>query len=135
MRMTYDRLSMDELRGSTQADYLIALDGHFQLLVDERAVYDEPGFPVVELAWSLHNWLRNHPHVDFEFDSMSYEEVGSLFIRKIDSGWEVGSIFASEVAPAMVRWDDVEQACRAFIAAVEADLSQLGIDPAAVIGR
>lgn len=74
MLMTYDQLSADELRGTTQTDYLIALDAHFYLTVDDTPLYDEPGFPVVELARGLARWLSDRGRGDLEFDSMSYEE-------------------------------------------------------------
>lgn len=58
MDLTCDHLNSDELRGTTQTDFLVALDGHFRIHDGDVTIYDEPGFPVVELARSLLIWLR-----------------------------------------------------------------------------
>lgn len=135
MEMTYDHLNSDELRGATQSDYLVALDAHFRLVEDDVTVYDEPGFPVVELARSLLLWLRDRRLGDFDFDSMSYEEVGSLAIRRSDSGWTFTSIFAPDAITGSVDRAEVERCCRSFVARVESDLRHLGLDPDEVIGQ
>jgi hypothetical protein len=135
VELIYDRLNIDDLGGATQADYLVALDAHLCLLEGDVTVYDEPGFPVVELARSLLIWLGWRDHHDFEFNSMSYEEVGSITIRQVAAGWEFGSVFDSSAATAPVDWAEVDRCCRDFIARVEADLLALGLDPAEVIKR
>lgn len=135
MEMTYDRLNTDDLRGATQTDYLVALDAHFRLLDDDVTIYDEPGFPVVELARSLLIWLRDPDLGDFEFDSMSYEEVGSLAIRRASSGWTFSSIFAPDAVGAPVDRVEVDRCCQSLIARVEAHLEKLGLDPDEVIRR
>ncbi len=133
--MTYDRLNTDELRGSTQADYLVSLDAHFRLVDGDLAFYDEPAFPVVELARSLSIWLDAPERGDFEFDSMSYEEVGSVAVRQSDAGWTFESVFAPNASTAPVDWAEVDRCCREFVSKVEADLVTLGLDPAEVIRR
>lgn len=135
MEMTYDHLNSDELRGATQTDYLVALDAHFRLLEYDVSIYDEPGFPVVELAQSLLIWLRDPNLGDFEFDSMSYDEVGSLAIRRASSGWTFSSIFAPDAVSATVDRAEVDRCCQSLVARVEADLEKLGLDPDEVIRR
>ena len=51
--MSYDQWRTDELRGTTRADYLIALDACLRLTDGGVTVVEETGFPVVELARSL----------------------------------------------------------------------------------
>lgn len=133
--MTYDRLNTDELRGSTQADYLVALDAHFRLVDGDLIIYDEPAFPVVELARSLSIWLDALERGDFEFDSMSYEQVGSVAVRQSDTGWTFESIFAANTSATAFDWTEVDRCCREFVTKVEADLAALGLDPAEVIRR
>lgn len=58
VNLTYDYLHADELRGATQADHVVALDAHLSVVDDDVAIFDEPGFPVVERARSLLIWLR-----------------------------------------------------------------------------
>ncbi|WP_203338448.1 DUF7878 domain-containing protein [Nocardioides limicola] len=135
MDLTYDHLSTDELRGTTQTDYLVALDAHFRIRDDDVTIYDEPGFPVVELARSLLIWLRDPDPGDFDFDSMSYEESGALAIRRSPSGWTFGSVFAPDAAARPVDRAEVDRCCQRFVAQVEEDLANLGLDPDEVIRR
>lgn len=80
-------------RGTTQADYLIAFDAVLRVVIGDETVYAEPGFPVVELARSLTTWLGSPDQGDFEFDSMSFEEIGSIAFRQSTAGWTFGSVF------------------------------------------
>ncbi|GAB78187.1 DUF7878 domain-containing protein [Austwickia chelonae] len=129
MEIAYDRLNSHELTGTTQTDYLVALDAHFMLIEDDTTIYDEPGFPVVELARSMVLWLRNPDNRDFIFDSMSYEEVGSVIIRQDALGWTFTSVFAPDAVTAPIDRNEVERCCRSFVSRVEADLWELGVDP------
>jgi hypothetical protein len=133
VELTYDRLRTDELRGTTQADYLVAFDAHLRLLESGATIYDEPGFPVVELARSLLTWLGDPELGDFEFDSMSYEERGAISIWKTPAGWAIGSVLAPGAQTALADWLDVDECCRRFIARVETDLDALGLDPIEVL--
>jgi hypothetical protein len=135
MEMTYDRLNADDLMGATRTDYLVAIDAQFRLVDGDVTIYDEPAFPVVELARSLLIWLEDPGREDFEFDSMSYEEVGSVAIRQVATGWEFGSIFASGTVATPVEWAEVVRCCGNFIARVRVDLVTLGLDPDKVLRR
>jgi hypothetical protein len=72
VEMTYENLSADDLRGSTLADYLIAIDADFQLLDGVDVVYEEPYFPVVELAQAMAPWVEagDRDVDDFVFESL-----------------------------------------------------------------
>lgn len=135
MEMTYDHLNTDELRGTTQADYLIALDAALRVVIGDETVYAEPGFPVVELARSLRIWLGNPTRGDFEFDSMSFEEVGSVAFRQTTVGWMFGSVFQAGASTTPVDWAEVAQCCRRLVSRVEIDLAALGLDPDEVLKR
>jgi hypothetical protein len=133
MEMIYDRLDTSELRGTTQADYLIALDADLRVLAGHEAVCEEPGFPVVELARSLRIWLADPNRGDFEFDSMSFEEVGSIAFRQTAAGWVFGSVFAPDGQTVPLEWADVELCSRQLISRVEEDLARLGLNPREVL--
>lgn len=135
MEITYDQLHTAELRGTAQADYLIAFDAELRVVIGGETVYAEPGFPVVELARSLRIWLGNPGRGDFEFDSMSFEEVGSVAFRQTTAGWTFASVFRTGASTAPVDWVDVEQGCRRLVSRVEPDLAALGFDPDEVLKR
>lgn len=127
--MSYDHLNADELSGITQADYLIGLDANLRVVDGDVTIFDEPGFPVVELARSLRIWLETPKRGDFEFASMSFEEIGSIAFRQTAAGWRFDSAFEPDASTATTTWAAVESCCRRLIARVEADLAALGIDP------
>lgn len=133
MIMTYDALDDSELRGDTRADRLVSIDGHLTILDGADRVLDEPSFPVVELAWSLQRWLNEPRRADFEFDSMSFEELGTVTVRESPTGWVFGSVLAPDSASAPVAWPEAERCIRAFVAKVAEDLRALGIDPGATL--
>lgn len=133
MDMTYEHLNTNELRGATQADYLIAFDADLRVVVGDETVYAEPGFPVVELARSLRSWLESPGDGDFEFDSMSIEEVGSVAFRRTAAGWTFSSVFEPGASRTLADWAEVEQGCRRMVSRVEADLVALGLDPDEVL--
>lgn len=135
MEMTYDQLNTDEVRGTTQADYLISLDADFRIADVDQAVYEESAFPVVELARSLLIWLDTPDRSDFEFESMSFEEVGSVAVRQTHGAWVCSSVFAPESSSEPVEWVEIERCIRAFVSRVEQDLRALGIDPDKVTRR
>ena len=135
MQLTYDRLCADDLRGTTQADYLVDLDAHLQMLENGAVIFDEPAFPVVELARSLLSWLPRAENEDFEFDSMSFEERGTVFIRRTTAGWTFGSVLEPDATSRPVELADVVRCCRRFVDRVATDLSARGIDPGRVIQR
>lgn len=76
MLLRYSRLCLGEIQRATQADILVGVDADFRLLEGDLVVYEEPAFPVAELAWSLLRWVQEPHRGDFVFDSMSFEELG-----------------------------------------------------------
>ena len=113
---------------------LVSVAGDLELFDDDRLVWSEPGFPVVELARALAAWIELHGSGDFALDSMSYEEVGALTIRNVGDGWVFGSVFEPATESTPVPFAEVERCTRAFVHQVAADLVACGLDPA-LVGR
>ncbi len=132
--ITYDELKSSDLRGTTPADYLVSLEATLRVWAGEVVVYEEPAFPVAELARSLRSWLIDTDRGDFEFESMSFEEVGSVAIRHSLPGWVVSSVFAPSSSSSPLGWAVVRWAVVSFIRRIEDDLIALGIDPVKVLG-
>jgi hypothetical protein len=124
-------IQSDRVRLEHAADVFIGVTGRFELVADEKLLYAEDDFPVVELAAELHDWLRTGfaARVDFEFDSMSTPEPGWVWIRDAGAGWRLGSLHQTR-ADAVVRSDhEVRRAVERFINSVKASAaSALGAD-------
>lgn len=128
MIMTYSNLNSGDLRGLTVADYLISIEADFQICDGSLVVYEEPFFPVVELARSLHIWVLRGEGRDFVLDSLSFEEPGAVTIVRGDSGWVFGSMFTPEVSSSEVGWSEVQECIVEFETRVWTDLAALGIE-------
>ncbi|MET9315198.1 hypothetical protein ABZX12_25565 [Kribbella sp. NPDC003505] len=95
-----------------------------------RVLSEELLFPVAELAWSLLRWVGQGDRDDFVFDSMSFEELGALTVRREGGGWVFGSAFAPESVSTPVSWVEVEAGVRDFARRVADDLNAVGLDGA-----
>lgn len=130
MLLCYGRLDVGEVRGGTQADLLVGVEADLRVVDGDQVVYEEPSFPVVELAWSLALWVGQPSREDFVFDSMSFEELGALTIRREGAGWKFGSVFVPDVASRSVSWDEVRDCVAVFVRKVRDDLAAAGLDAA-----
>ena len=130
MLLSYGRLDVGELPGTSQADVLVGVEGDFRLVDGGRVLYEELSFPVVELAWSLLRWVGRGERDDFVVDSMSFEELGALTVRREGGGWVFGSAFAPECVSTPVSWVEVEAGVRDFGRRVAEDLNAAGLDAA-----
>lgn len=133
IELSYDRLDSSELQGRTQADHLVALDAHLVVRDGSVIVFEEPGFPVVELARALLAWLATDGSGDFVFRSMSYEDDGTLAIVRTPSGWTFTSVLEPTSVGGPVERSALRQTVERFVAQVESDLATLGADPAFVL--
>jgi hypothetical protein len=131
--MSYDQLGATELQGTTQADYMVGLDARLLIVSGSDTVYEEWSFPVVELARALREWLDDADRRDFEFDSMSFEERGAVYVHQVEHGWRFGSVFSPQSESGTVDWAESERCIRSFLAVIEHDLRALGLDPAQVL--
>ncbi|MFJ3233694.1 hypothetical protein [Streptomyces sp. NPDC086787] len=114
--------SLEMLLVDIEAD-LVIRDG-------DCVVWAEEGFPVAELARALMDWLHqpDGERDDFEFDSMSYAELGVVRISRSAEAWRVGSVFQSDTWTSPVGWDLLVAEIRQFVAAVRKDVADLGVE-------
>lgn len=135
LEITYDFLDDKDVRGTLQAHYLVGIEAYISVIDAGVVVYEEPYFPVVELARSLFIWLEDPDSEDFIFDSMSFGELGVITIRQEPDGWTIGSVFTPEITTAPVERAEIERCCRAFISKVENGLLLLGLNPEEITRR
>jgi hypothetical protein len=134
MLLTYANLSTEDVRGSTPAHYLVGVEADFRIEDEGRIVYEEPSFPVCELARSLHTWIRSGlRRDDFVFESLSFEELGVVTIERRPGGWVFRSTFTPEVVSSEVPWVEVQRTIEQFTARLGADLTAAGMDASRAI--
>lgn len=116
-------------------DLLLGVEGTLRLTVENRLIYSELMFPIVELRDALSSWLRGIG-TDFEFISMESDEPGLVWFRQQPSGrWKVGSIHQDDVAVIELDRSDVELGCFRFIDDVDRWVREnLGLDVDSVLG-
>jgi hypothetical protein len=73
---------------------LLWIVGEFSIKTDQRVVYMESEFCVVEFAAHAVRWLKasGGPRPDFVYDSMESDESGLVWIRQVRGGWYAGSV-------------------------------------------
>jgi hypothetical protein len=128
MQMSYTNFDDGDLRGDTLADYLIAIDADFEIRDGDRIIYDEPEFPVVELARSLSSWMASNEYDDFAFDSLSSDESGLVTITRGATGWRLSSVFTPELVSSEMNLSELEACIQGFVDHVATDLTGRGHD-------
>ncbi len=103
-----------ELRG--RFDALLSVAADLEVVVHGTLLYGEPAFPIVELAVGLLTWVnggfvRGEP---LEFTSAEFQEEGTIWIRPVEGGWLVGSVFQEPVEVGTVTGEAVRDAILAF---------------------
>ncbi|MFD8540665.1 DUF7878 domain-containing protein [Streptomyces rubrogriseus] len=131
MKILYDAINANDLRGSTIADYLVNIEASIEVVDGRGVIYEEPYFPVAELARELARWvsLGEKQAPNFLFASLSFEEPGAVQILDSGSGWTVGSMFTPELKSSPVSWGEVAACIDTFVSNVRRDVLALGISP------
>lgn len=110
---------------------LVDIEGDLVIRDGDCVVWSEIMFPVAELARALADWVHepDGERGDFEFESMSYSEVGAVRIEESGGGWRVGSVFLPDAWTSPVGWHSLVAEIRRFVAAVRQDVADIGVDP------
>lgn len=134
MQFHYEGIDFSELEGDLVTDYLVSVQADLTLVDRDVVIYQEPYFPVAELAWSLTRWLRAVDREDFRLDSLSSDLIGLITIMREGDGWVVYSEHSPHVRSRPVSHDVIEACARDFISRVSRDLTAYGVDPDRIIG-
>ncbi|NKY39881.1 hypothetical protein [Cellulomonas septica] len=134
MRLEYRDLSFDDLQGDLVADYLVAVDAHLFVTDGDRVVYDEPYFPVVELARALAAWAEDPARDDFRFVTLSSDVIGLVTIEREGTAWSVYSVNDPSRRSSPAADDEVVMWVREFVDRVRGDLYARGVDADHVLG-
>ncbi|MEU9496881.1 hypothetical protein AB0D73_34585 [Streptomyces sp. NPDC048215] len=121
------------LRPETAPLEVLLVDIEADLVIRDgsQVVMAEGLFPVAELARDLVGWLGqlDGDRDDFEFDSMSYADVGEVRIVGSVEGWRVGSVSEPGLWTSPVGWDVLVSEIAQFVTAVRKDVVALGVEP------
>ncbi|MFI9275274.1 hypothetical protein ACIGXM_31865 [Kitasatospora sp. NPDC052896] len=112
-------------------ELLVNIEADLTISDSEQVVYSEPLFPVAELAMELAAWIcgPGGELSDFAFESMSFEEVGSVRIVAGQEGWRVGSVFEPDTWTGPIDRAALVTEIGRFFANVRASVAAAGIDP------
>mgnify|MGYP001594999684 CR=1 FL=1 len=117
MALTFTGLRADPPRLNNAMDVIANLEADVSLEVNGEVIYDEVSFPVAELACALTRWSQADAagRSDFEFDSMSAEERGLVWIRRVDGGWRLGSIDQEHPEPRVFSAGEIDEFVRKYV--------------------
>jgi hypothetical protein len=133
VEIKHSEIDLSDLRVNTLADFLVNMEADIEVVDQDRIIYRELSFPVVELARELAAWMAREGAdkdvADFIFSSMSFDVDGVIEITRFPSGWVIGSVFTPEVRSAPMSWGDLSNALNRFVGRVRSDVHRLGFDP------
>lgn len=83
--------------GKSLPDLLIGITADLEIKADGLSVYEEPDFPVLELAYHLKKWMdvKADQRSDFNLDSMESTELGLVRILRADEGGRSALVMSS----------------------------------------
>jgi hypothetical protein len=83
------RLGHERTTKTAPNDRRLGIVANLRIAVRGRDWFNQPSFPVVELAAAVRSWLSRGG--DFEFDTMEAEESPFLYVRHEDLGYSIGA--------------------------------------------
>jgi hypothetical protein len=134
MKFSYTNIDFSDLRGTLLADYLIAVDADLKIAQAGRTIFEEPAFPIVELARSLTHWLAADNDEEFEFTSLSSDVQGIVTVARQGDGWVVFSSFSPELRSSALTPAQIAESLTGFIEEVRTDLSARELDADWILG-
>ena len=117
MALTFARLRADPACLDTATDVIVNLEADLTMEFEGNVIYEEVSFPVAELAFALIKWAQSRAadRPDFEFDSMSAEEPGLVWVRRTNGGSRVGSICQDRPLTTVLAMEQVDQVIRGYV--------------------
>lgn len=103
-------------------DVLLGVEATLRLTSgDGRLVYEEPFFPVVELALAIQDWLEAGIGAgeDFSFESVESDEAGLLWCRLHGRGWRIGALEQEFADMTVYETAHIAEAFSAFVRDVD----------------
>lgn len=131
MILSYANFTTQDLRGDSVEQLFTNIEADLRIFDGERVVYSEVLYPVAELAAELARWIQESTdrREDFELNSMSFAEKGSVRIVRGADGWRIGSVFSPDAYSRPLSEDELIAEIRGFVVQVRADVTGAGIDP------
>jgi hypothetical protein len=126
-------LSLPPLERLELIDVIANGEGRLVLAQDDLVIFEENLFPVVELARDLARWLKAAFRENYSFESMSFEDTGSIRVWEVAGEWVLSSDFADSVQPTAEPWILVQNTLELFVAEVGTRLNEAGWNAAFVL--
>ena len=118
IHLTVEQLSADPRDPRDDVGPVANVGGALSIDATGQTVCSEVAFPVVELALALERWRRARQHTEsnFEFDSMSAEGRGLVWIRRSEGGWCIGSVAQGPADTPTFSTEEIDGAMDAYLA-------------------
>lgn len=122
IRFMFENLHADSPKLTEPHEFLLRIVADFSIWSDNRLLYEESEFSVVEFAQQFDRWLREPDSTDFEYDATDAEEPGLVWFRFEKEGWRVGSLFQEQPEMREYSREDLKNAATAFMAQLDSTL-------------
>ena len=123
------------LRGTdplpTDGSILLAFEANLRIEIDDRVWFEEPDFPVLELAVAIHAWRRSGGSL--HFDSMEASESPFLTIERLNGDCRLSAAWQSYPESRLIPGSHVEAAFSTFaVGVLQSVRSQFGVDASTI---
>lgn len=122
IKFSFENLHADSPKLTKPHEFLLRIVADFSMWSDNRLLYEEPEFCVVEFAQQLDDWLKEPDAPDFEYDAIDAEEPGLVWFRFEKDGWRVGSLFQEQPEMREHSRESLKSAAMEFMAQLDSAL-------------
>jgi hypothetical protein len=99
LRITFANLRSDNSSLVDDWEVLLRVVGDFEVSIGGEPIYREQEFCMVEFGVQAVEWSRQLYHRKFVYRTLESEELGLVYIKKRQAGWQIGSIYQTTEAP------------------------------------
>jgi len=130
LRFEFEITTNDATSLKEPQQLLLGIVGNFAVRVDEKTLYEEVEFCLVEFAMHISKWLREVTitNEDFVYESMESDEGGLVWIKRSGLGWRIGSVHQAYEEQKEFRLEEISIAVKEYSARLSEELfNKLGL--------
>jgi hypothetical protein len=118
LRVFFDNLRLDPSFNPFEESWQIELGivGDFVIRVNDKILYKEVGFCLVEFAVQISRWLKKDQlNKDFIYVTAESEEIGIVWIKYCENKWRVGSVHQEYEELSLFESEEIRRALQKYI--------------------
>lgn len=118
IRIYFENLKLEPSFFPFKEDWQIQLGvvGKFSIHINDKELYEEVDFCLVEFAVQVCEWLNEaYRRDDFIYTSVESDEAGLVWIKKSDGMWRIGSVHQEYEELRLFKLDEIDSSLKLFV--------------------